>query len=452
MNNIEISKYFASFIQQNTLSEERKVFAQHFIEKGIPSAKDEMWKNFNWNFLNESTYIEPSENIEYQNIIENIHCNVQNFDAYLFSFLNGRYMHKQAPLTIFPNGVVIGSLLQAKQQYSDLINRYLQQSQQQKHSSLFDLASTLYQDGFFIYVPQGLNLKNAIQIINAINTDKNLFINTKNIVILEKNASLQLIHCDESLSQEHTLLNSATEIFVGENAHLDYYKLENKDNHSILINDLTLYQSEKSQVNTYTNVFNGGCVHNTIHSHLIGENAEIKLNGLFLVDKQQQVSNCLSVHHHVPKCKSTQLYNGIVDDKAQANFIGHIFVAPDAQKTEAYQINHNILLTDEATMHANPFLEIYADDVKCSHGATIGQLDNDAIFYLRSRGICEKNAKMLLMHAFAKEVFAHINIANLVDYLESLVEKRLSGQNISCVNCNLCSNQTIHFDIKMPEL
>ena len=365
--------------------------------------------------------------------------------------MNGFYVHNNAPLTLFPNGVVVGSLRQAKQQYGFLLDKYLQVSQNYQHSSFFNLASVLYQDGFFIYIPKGLHLKNPIQIINAVDTETKLFINTKNIVIVETDTSLQLIDCNESINQEQTLSNHVTEVFIAPNAHFDYYKMENKDNNSILINDLTLYQSENTQVNTCTNVFNGGLVHNTINSHLLGANAEIKLNGLSLVDKEQNISNCLSVYHHVPQCKSQQLYNSIIDDKAHTHFIGHIFVAPDAQKTEAYQVNHNILLTDEATIHTNPFLEIYADDVKCSHGATVGQLDNDAIFYLRSRGICEKNAKMLLMHAFAKEVLDNINIPSLVDYIESLVEKRLSGQHIRCVNCK-CANKTIHFDFKMPEL
>jgi len=311
----------------------------------------------------------------------------------------------------------------------------------------------LWKDGLFVYVPDNLHVAKPIQLVNLVKTQQDLFINPKNLIIVGKNASLKLIHCDDTLESSHSLINGTTDILVEENANLDYFKLENKDNKSVLINNLNVYQYAFSTVNTHTNTFNGGLVHNTISANLLEEHATISLNGLFLADKEQNVRNCLSINHYASNCTSRQLYNGILDDAAKAHFVGHIYVAPDAQKTEAYQLNHNILLTDEAEISTKPFLEIYADDVKCSHGATVGQLDDNAIFYLRSRGICEKNARTLLMHAFAQEVIGKINIDSLQSYIADLVEKRLTGQPIICTRCALhCENKPVEFKVNMPEV
>ncbi|MBP5411861.1 MAG: Fe-S cluster assembly protein SufD [Bacteroidales bacterium] len=451
----DINNYFAKYVNAyaETANKDRKYFTDSFLQKGVPPQSNELWRNFNWNKIIENTYTIKTQPDDFQLSDSVFSCDIQNIDTYMFTFMNGWYVHNNAPLTIFPNGIIIGSFRHATAQYASLIQHYMEQSKKQSHSGMFDMASALYQDGCFIYIPDNVKFTQPIQMVNVVNNSNNLFINMKNLVIVGKNASLSLIHCDDTIQSGHTLINTATELFVEDNAELVYFKLENEDKKTMLINDSTIYQGKKSRVCTFSNVFNGGVVHNSLYSHLLGEGADIDMNGLYLVDKQQNVVNCVSVNHHVENCTSHQLYNGIMDDDSQAGFVGHIYVAQDAQKTEAYQVNHNILLTDRATINTKPFLEIYADDVKCSHGATVGQLDEDAVFYMRSRGICEKNAKMLLMHAFAKEVVDKISIAPLVGYTENLVEKRLSGQTLFCAGCTkVCEQKPIHFEIKMPEL
>lgn len=451
----DINNYFAQYIAAFPQAQqgERKYFAQNFAHKGVPDRSNEMWRGFQWNTILNQQYEVQTTPDAYHIANSVFSCDIHDIDTYMFTFLNGWYVHNNAPLTIFPNGVIIGSMRAAMSSHASLIEHYIALSQAHTHSGMFDLASAMYQDGFFIYIPDNVKFTKPVQMVNVVNSTRNLFINMKNMVIVGKNASLKLIHCDDTVQNAHTLMNTATEIFVDDDAEVDYFKLENKDELSILINDSTIYQNHNTQVHTFTNVFNGGCIHNSLHSHLLGEGANVDMNGLYLVDKQQNITNCVSVMHHVSNCTSHQLYNGIMDDEAKAGFIGHIYVAPDAQKTEAYQINHNVLLTDNATITTKPFLEIYADDVKCSHGATVGQLDDQAVFYMRSRGICEKNAKMLLMHAFAKEVVDKISILPLVDYTENLVEKRLSGQTLFCAGCTKqCDNKAIHFEVKMPEL
>ena len=463
LNPTEINKYFSQFIDSQlsakvaedvfSMNEIRREAAMCFHEKGIPSPNDEMWRHFPWKNITQNTYSIQQTADPYLPVDSFFNCDICNIDSYQFAFLNGFYIHKNAPLTIFPNGLIIGSLQAAVTHYAELIAEAMQKMKNEQYFSMHSLNLSLWKDGLFVYVPDNLHVGKPIQLVNLVKTQQDLFINPKNLIIVGKNASLKLIHCDDTLESNHSLINGTMDILVDEQASLDYFKLENKDNKSVLINHLNVYQYAESKVSTHTNTFNGGLVHNTISSHLLGEHADISLNGLFLADKEQNVSNCLSIKHYAANCTSRQLYNGILDDGAKAHFVGHVYVAPYAQKTEAYQLNHNILLTDEAEISTKPFLEIYADDVKCSHGATVGQLDNDAIFYLRSRGICEKNARMLLMHAFAKEVVDKINIDSLQSYIEDLVEKRLTGQPLACTQCALhCDNKLIEFKVNIPEV
>ncbi len=459
----EVNNYFSRFIDEyltsildndtSSLKGNRINEATLFKEKGVPSRNNEMWRNFKWEKIIKNAYSIQQQADDYRPVETFFNCAIHNIDSYMFTFLNGWYVSKEASLTIFPNGVTIGSLRAAKEIYSPLIQPYLPDMNNAVHTGLYHLNGALWQDGFFIYIPDNIHFDKPIQMANIVKTHQDLFINTRNLVIVGKNASLKLIHCDDTLESKNTLINGITEIIVDEGASFDYFKMENKDNNSVLLNNVLIYQYERSVVNTNTNTFNGGLVHNTITCSLLQPYSSINFNGLYMADKNQNITNCLRVNHFSSDCTSQQLYNGMMDDSASANFVGHIYVAPDAQKTEAYQLNRNILLTDESSIVTKPFLEIYADDVKCSHGATVGQLDDNAIFYLRSRGICKKNAHILLMHAFAKEILDKISIAPLIDYTEELVRKRLTGETISCTQCTLqCDNKTLDFEINIPEL
>ena len=451
----EVNQYFSRFVDTVFRSEEenRRQEAAIFKEKGVPDKNNEMWRDFQWNKITGNNYAIQQQADDYRPVETFFCCAIHNIDSYMFTFLNGWYVHKNIPLTIFPNGVTIGSLRAAKEICSSLMQPYFSDMEKDTHTGLYHLNGALWQDGFFIYIPDNIHLDKPIQMANLVKTHQDLFINTRNLVIVGKNASLKLIHCDDTLESKNTLINGITEIIIDKNADFDYFKMENKDNNSVLLNNVHIYQYEGSTVNTNTHTFNGGLVHNTITCSLLQPHSEINFNGLYMADKNQNVSNCLRVNHLASNTTSRQLYNGMMDDAASARFAGHIYVAPDAQKTEAYQLNRNILLTDEASIVTKPFLEIYADDVKCSHGATVGQLDENAIFYLRSRGICEKNARILLMHAFAKEIIDRINIYHLIDYTEELVRKRLTGENISCTQCALhCDNKPIDFEINMPDV
>jgi len=292
-----------------------------------------------------------------------------------------------------------------------------------------------------INVAKNVTVNKPIQIVSAIQTVRPINFTQNFKIILEKNASLTLLHCDDSLQKEQTVLVNNVEIMLAENAVMNYYKMENKDAGSVLTNKINVHQKAGSHFYSNVITFNAGKVNNFLHVNLNEPFADAQLNGLYLVDKKQQICNEVKVFHNSPDCTSRQLYKGIADDEADATFNGHIVVQKDAQRTAAFQINKNIPLTDEAHIQTQPFLEIYADDVKCSHGATVGQLDEDALFYLRTRGICHKNARMLLMFAFANEVAQTVKIEALRERLSHMIQQRLKGELHICSQCALHCEQ-----------
>jgi len=294
-----------------------------------------------------------------------------------------------------------------------------------------------------------------MQMVNIIRHYRNIFIQNHNLIILGRNARLQLLQCDDSVDQQRSVTNTVTEVFIGENSSLDHYKLQNKNNNSTFINSAFFNLEKNARLLTNGITLNGGMIRNDIHVTLNGEHAEANIMGVYLMDGSQHVDNQVFVDHAYPNCFSNELFKGILDDSASAVFNGHILVRRDAQKTNAYQNNKNILLTDKATVNTMPFLEIYADDVKCSHGTTIGQLDQNALFYLKSRGIGDDNARLLLMYAFAAEVINYIGIEPLRIRVDDMVKKRLRGELSICDQCVLhCSSKEkpVHFEIDMSKI
>ncbi len=425
-----------------------------FDRKGFPTKNLEQWKNTDLSDSTDQEYEVLFEAPPYNPVESYFKCHVHNFDTYMFTLLNGWYVHKNAPLTVFPDGTIVGSLAHARIHYKDIVDQYLAKIAVDENNSLISLNTAFIQDGVFIYVPQNVLVSKPMQIVNIVKTDKNLFIQNRNLIIVEENAQLKLVHCDDSLEFGKTFINNVTEIMAKERSIVEYYKLENKDAESTLINNVYIHQKDKSIISTYTITLNAGITRNTVMVDVDGEYCETNVNGLYLVDRKQKVDNYIKIDHKKPNSISRQLYKGIIDDQASGCFNGHVVVHKDAQKTQAFQSNKNIALTDEAFVSTKPFLEIYADDVKCSHGATIGQLDENALFYLRSRGICERNARMLLMYAFAMEVVRHVSIEALYQQIDDMVSKRLKGELSICDQCVLhCSEQAdFHFEIDMSKI
>jgi len=263
------------------------------------------------------------------------------------------------------------------------------------------------------------------------------------------------MHCDDSINHDSSFINTLTEIYLDENASLDLYKLQNINDETTLLNNTFIHQEKDSRSKVAVLTLNGGKIRNEINVDFQGQGAEADLNGIYLMDKKQHVDNQVFVKHSVPNCYSNELFKGVLDDEASAVFNGHIYVAKDAQKTNAFQRNNNILMTPEASIDTMPFLEIYADDVKCSHGATVGQLDEDAMFYMMQRGISRQDARLLLMYAFASEVTSKISIDPLRISVEDMIKRRLRGELSICEKCVLhCSvpNKPIEFEIDMSKI
>jgi Fe-S cluster assembly protein SufD len=437
------------------VSELRQKALKSFSVNGFPTQSIEEWRSTSlidsltpeYNF-----YFTPSE--EKIDIEKIFHCEIHNFETLLFTQLNGWYVYKQSPLTKLPNGVIVGSMATAIKTHPELISKHYGKIADIENNGLTALNTAFAQDGIFIYVPENITIDKPIQMVNIVNTDENLFIQPRNLIILGKNSKLTLVYCDDSVKHEKSFINSCSEVYIDENASLDYYKLQNKDSLSTVITNSFYHQEKNSRLNTNTLTFNGGVIRNETRVSLKGSGSDAKVYGLYLMDREQHVDNQVYIDHIAPETSSYEQFKGIIDDNASAVFNGHIHVCRDAQKTEAYQSNKNILLTDTAHVSSMPFLEIYADDVKCSHGATVGQLDPEALFYLKSRGICDRNARMLLMYAFATEIANKISIEVLRERIEGMIVKRLKGELSICDQCVLhCKEKdTINFEIDTSKI
>ncbi|MCQ2286309.1 MAG: Fe-S cluster assembly protein SufD [Bacteroidales bacterium] len=427
----------------------RQLALQEILSEGLPTSKDELWRHYPIEKNLACDYDVQEKADPYKPVEEYFKCNVHHIDTYMFTILNGWYAHQNAPLTTFPNGVIVGSIFAAVEQYPELVLSKLAQCKSDKADNFVKLNELFFNDGIFIYVPDNIVVEKPMQLVSIINSKKNLMVQNHNLVILGKHSSLSLVQCDDSLQFGKTFINNVTEIVLEEGAKMNFYKMENKDVDSILINHIFVHQHGFSKFYSNAVTFNAGFLRNMIHVNLTEAFAEAKLYGLYLVDKKQFVDSQVYVNHAAPDCSSYQLYKGIADDESRANFNGHIVVRPHAQHTAAFQTNKNITMTDEAKITTKPFLEIYADDVKCSHGATVGQLDDEALFYMRSRGICERNARMLLMYAFANEIINFVEIESLRDKLLDMTKKRLSGELSICDQCVLHCSDEKHFSFEI---
>ena len=408
-----------------------------FQQTGFPQRKEESYKY---------THLEPVFDGElsfdfqprpiYFDEADVFRCDVPMLDSTVLTVLNG-FFHNPGgeTLTRLDNGIIYGSLREAMVQHPALVQKYLGKNATLNNEPFVSLNTAFSQDGVFLYVPQGVRMERPIQIINLLLSDRSQMVQHRNLLVAERNAVAQVIICDHTLSPHMFLTNSVTEALTGENAVLDVLRLQNEHNNSCQVTNTWISQERDSRCEHSTITLHGGIVRNNLRINLQGEGAETSALGLFTIDKMQHVDNFTVIDHLKPHCTSNQHYKGILDDNSTGAFSGMIHVYPDAQKTEAFQTNNNILLSDTARMHSKPRLEIYADDVKCSHGATVGQLDEDAMFYLQSRGIPRDESRLMLMDAFTWDVISKIKQPSLQERITDLVSKRLRGELSRCNNC-----------------
>jgi Fe-S cluster assembly protein SufD len=407
-----------------------------FNRLGIPTKKNESYRYTNldtfFNHEYKSYFLPTASDFEKA---EEFRCDVTDLDAHGLVLLNGFYPTISNKLRELPGGIWIGSMTEAAGKFEDQIRRHYNKYINSSSDGLVHLNTAMASDGVFIYIPEGVVLNKPIQIINLVQSDEDIFCQHRSLIVAEKNSNATVIICDHTLSPNKFLTNGVTEIYVGENAHFEIIRVQNEHNNAGKITHTFMYQERNSYASSNNITLHGGLVRNSTHHYLGGEGAESDSFGLYLADKWQHVDNFVNVDHAAPNCTSNQLFKGVLDDMATGAFNGRIFVHRDAQGTVAYQKNNNILLTDDAKMDTKPQLEIYANDVKCSHGATVGQLDDDALFYLQSRGISKREARLMLMFGFAHEVIQHIKVEALRDRMDNLVMQRLKGELSRCAFC-----------------
>lgn len=427
---------FPSFVRDNA-SRAVAVFA----EKGIPSRKVEKYKyaDLEGLFRGDMQKLVQPRNISFQ-LDDIFRCDIPELDADPHIVLNGWYYDRENPLRKLNNGVIIGSLAAAAKHYPELVQKHYGKYADFTNDGLTAMAAAFARDGFFLYIPRGVVMEKPIQLINIMMSDNDLVSYHRSLIIAEENSQARLVICDHTLSSHKFISNSILELHAGENSVFDLVKMQNEHNLASQLSHIYIHQEKGSNVTSNTVSLHGGFIRNNLYVHINGEGCESNAYGLYLTDRGQYIDNFVFMDHAHPHCNSNQLFKGVLDDQARGAFNGQIMVRKDAQKTNAYQSNNNILLTDDAKMYSRPQLEIYADDVKCSHGSTVGQLDENAMFYLRSRGIPKREARLMLMYAFAYDIVSKIGIEPLRERVDHLVHMRLRGELSRCNSCpmNCC--------------
>lgn len=417
----------------------RDIAFEDFKRLGIPSKKIERYKYTDMKKLFEPDYGLNLKRLDIPvNPYNAFRCDVPNLSTSLYFVVNDAFYAKNSPKAQLPEGVIIGSLKEVAENNPELVGMYYAKLAKTSDDGITALNTMLAQDGLLVYVPKNVRVERAVQVINILRSDVDLMVNRRVLIVVEKGAEIKLLFCDHAADDRHFLATQVIEAFVEENASLDLYCMEETHEKNVRVSNLYIDQKANSRVNHNIITLHNGVTRNRTDLSLSGEGAECVLNGCAIADKNQVVDNNTLIEHIAPHCDSKELYKYVLDGKAIGAFAGKVLVRQGAQKTTSEERNQNICATREARMYTQPMLEIYADDVKCSHGSTVGQLNDAAMFYMRQRGISEKEANLLLEFAFVNEVIDTIKLEPLRDRLHHLVEKRFRGELSKCEGCKLC--------------
>jgi len=363
-------------------------------------------------------------------------CDVPNLSTHLYFLINDRYYERFQPAGNLPQGVFAGSMQLFSEKYPEVFAAHYNRIADYSDNGVVAYNTMFAQDGFVIYVPKNVTLEKPLQLINILRGGVDLNVNRRLLIIAEENARVKLLVCDHTVDDVHFVVTQVTEVFAGDSAQVDVYELEENSEKVTRLSNLFSEQKEHSTLQTSSITLHNGYTRNNYCFRLLGEYAETHVGGLAICDKEQHIDNFAFLDHVKPHCTSNELFKTVLNDRATGVFCGKILVEKDAQKTIAYQNNRNLIASDSAQMFAKPQLEIYADDVKCSHGLTTGQLDEEALFYMRARGINKEEARLLLMVAFTRDVVDMVRIDSLHARLISLINKRFRGELLRCGGCN----------------
>ncbi len=423
-------KNFESF--ENSLNGEskkpihqiRKDAISAFSELNFPTLKDEEWKYTNISPLLNHNFI-PSKGaakLTHDDIRKFLFDNIK--DNYLV-FVNGFYTEELSSLQKIAKGVIVKNLAKAIEENSDIVDKYFSKYASFNGQIFTSLSTAFTNEGAFIYIPDGKIVEEPIHILFITDsTNKKIFSQPRNLFVAGKNTQVTIIEHYISLDDSTYFTNTVTEFIAGENSIVDHIKLQEESKNAFHIARMEVGQERSSNFTSHSISLGAAIARNDFNSKFNDVGGECTMNGLFLTDGSQLFDTHTLIDHAKPHCNSHEHYKGILDDKSRGVFNGKVIVRQDAQKTNAFQENNNIILSDEALVNTKPQLEIFADDVKCSHGATIGQLDEEAMFYLKTRGIGKDTAKTILIHAFASDVLTSIKIKEVRDYLEEILNQK----------------------------
>lgn len=400
--------------KQAELAAFKKTAVENLLKSGFPTLKDEEWKFTNLNPLYSSEFKTSSEKTVKS--ISNF-----TFAEHVLVFVNGKFDEKTSKIEGLPKGVIVCSLAEAILEETYLIIDHLGRYTR-SGNPFSDLNSIMDCDGAFVYIPRGVSV-GPIQFL-YISNDATIS-HARNLVIMEENSETKILETYFSESEEASFSNVVSEIKMKNCARLEYYKVQDENLNSFNIGATEFSLEKNSHLKSFSITLGGKIVRNDLNINFIEEFAEAVLDGLFISGKDQLIDNHTLVDHGVSHCTSNEYYKGVLKDKSTGVFNGKIHVAQDAQKTNSYQLNKSVLLSDDATMNSKPQLEIFADDVKCTHGATIGELDKDALFYLQARGIDRESAQAILIHAFVNDIMEKIKNEKLLEYLTRRVTEKL---------------------------
>ncbi len=395
-----------------------------FEDKGFPTKKVEAWKYTSLNSIlkNEFRVLQKEETaIEYKDVKKYF---LSDSDTYKLVFINGVFSSHLSSTTHDGLDVCLMSSALTKPKYKMVIDAFYNNTAD-KTDSMTALNTAFATEGAFINIPKSKVVAKPIEIIYfSTVADKALLVQPRNLVVVGENAHVQIVERHQNLTNSTVLTNAVTEIVAHKRAIVDFYKLQNDNEEATLVDNTYITQKQESRVSVHTFSFGGKLTRNNLNFYQDGERIDSTLKGVTLISDKQHVDHYTLVSHNQPNCESHQNYKGIYDGNSTGVFNGKIYVDKIAQKTDGFQQSNNILLSEKATIYAKPQLEIFADDVKCSHGCTIGQLDDDAMFYMRQRGIPKKEAKALLMYAFTDEVMESVKVPEL----KSKVAKVIAGK------------------------
>ncbi|MFQ5630682.1 MAG: Fe-S cluster assembly protein SufD [bacterium] len=399
----------------------RQAAMRAFAELGIPTTRHEEWKYTNVLPIFKNKLVYPQQHVR----LHKDQVRKFAFDGMadnMIVLLNGRFSQELSTIPFATNGIKIESLANTLVTKNGDVEKYLSKYASFENEPFVALNTAFATDGTLIHISENIVLEKPVHLCHiSVSEEGTSLIHPRTLIIAGKNSQAHIIESFHALSEKPYFTNAVSEIVLGENATLEHIKVQQENRAAFHIASSTILQASSSRYTSANVDLGGAIVRNNLNVVLDGEGCEAHLYGFFMGTGTQLIDNHTMIDHARPHCESNELYKGILDEKSKGVFNGKVMVRPDAQKTNAFQENKCLLLTDDAVMNAKPQLEIFADDVKCSHGATVGQLDDDALFYLRARGIGEEKANAILRHAFASDVFNHIEVDAVKNKLEAII-------------------------------